>query len=103
MKGMIGRIIVSYNPALAKKVSPIIVVDQDKLNEDLKYTGYNLIVTSELDMDPLQVYQTYHSLWKIEKSFRITQSYLDTLYLSEKEETALKKLISGQSQDNLFG
>lgn len=70
-----------------KKVSPIIEVDQDKLNEDLTYAGYNLMVTSELDMDPLQVYQTYHSLWKIEESFRITKSYLDArpVYVQKKE------------------
>lgn len=70
-----------------KKVSPIIKVDQDKLEEDLKYAGYNLMVTSELDMDPLQVYQTYHSLWKIEESFRITKSYLDArpVYVQKKE------------------
>lgn len=32
------------------------------INEDLKYAGYNLLVTSELDMDSLQVYRTYHNL-----------------------------------------
>lgn len=70
-----------------KKVRPIIEIDQDKLNEDLEYAGYNLMVTSELDMDPLQVYQTYHSLWKIEESFRITKSYLDArpVYVQKKE------------------
>ena len=49
--------------------------------------GYNLMVTSELDMDPLQVYQTYHNLWKIEESFRITKSYLDArpVYMQKKE------------------
>ena len=69
-----------------KEIQPIIEIDQDKLNEDLKYAGYNLMVTSELDMDPLQVYQTYHSLWKIEESFRITKSYLDArpVYVQKK-------------------
>ena len=45
------------------------------------------MVTSELDMEPLQVYQTYHSLWKIEESFRITKSYLDArpVYVQKKE------------------
>ena len=72
---------------MEKKISPMIEVDQDKLKEDLKYAGYNLMVTSELDMDPLQVYQTYHSLWKIEESFRITKSYLDArpVYVQKKE------------------
>ena len=70
-----------------KKITPVIEIDQEKLNEDLKYAGYNLMVTSELDMDPLQVYQTYHNLWKIEESFRITKSYLDArpVYVRKKE------------------
>ena len=38
-----------------KKIKPVIEIDQKKLNEDLKYAGYNLMVTSELDMEPLQV------------------------------------------------
>lgn len=70
-----------------KKIKPIIEIDHERLEEDLKYAGYNLMVTSELDMDPLQVYQTYHSLWKIEESFRITKSYLDArpVYVQKKE------------------
>jgi transposase len=70
-----------------KNVKPVMSIDQDKVNEDLKYAGYNLMVTSELDMDPLQVYNTYHNLWKIEESFRITKSYLDArpVYVQKKE------------------
>ena len=65
----------------------MIGIDKEKVNEDLKYAGYNLMVTSELDMEPLQIYQTYHSLWKIEESFRITKSYLDArpIYVHKKE------------------
>lgn len=38
-------------------------------------------------MDPLQIYHTYHGLWKIEESFRITKSYLDArpVYVQKKE------------------
>lgn len=70
-----------------KKIKPVIEIDQEKLNEDLKYAGYNLMVTSELDMEPFEVYQTYHNLWKIEESFRITKSYLDArpVYVQKKE------------------
>ena len=70
-----------------KKVKPVVELDQDKINEDLKYAGYNLMVTSELDMEPLQIYETYHSLWKIEESFRITKSFLDArpVYAQKKE------------------
>lgn len=70
-----------------KKITPVIGIDKEKVNEDLKYAGYNLMVTSELDMEPFQIYQTYHSLWKIEESFRITKSYLDArpIYVHKKE------------------
>lgn len=70
-----------------KKISPLVQIDQDKIDEDLKYAGYNLLVTSELDMDPLQIYHTYHDLWKIEESFRITKSFLDArpVYVQKKE------------------
>ena len=70
-----------------RKIKPLAEVDQAKVDEDLKYAGYNLMVTSELDMEPLQVYQTYHNLWKIEESFRITKSYLDArpVYVQKKE------------------
>jgi len=70
-----------------KKIKPLIEIDQDKIDEDLKYAGYNLLVTSELSMDPLQIYRTYHGLWKIEESFRITKSYLYArpVYVQKKE------------------
>ena len=69
------------------EIKPIVEVNKEKLEEDLKYAGYNLMVTSELDMEPLQVYRTYHSLWKIEESFRITKSFLDArpVYVQKKE------------------
>ena len=38
-------------------------------------------------MEPLQVYRTYHNLWKIEESFRITKSYLDARPVYVKKET----------------
>lgn len=70
-----------------KRIKPVVEIDKEKIEEDLKYAGYNLMVTSELDMDPLQVYRTYHSLWKIEESFRITKSYLAArpVYVHKKE------------------
>ena len=69
-----------------KNIKPIVALNQSKIDEDLKYAGYNLLVTSEVDMEPLQVYKTYHSLWKIEESFRLTKSYLDArpVYLQKK-------------------
>lgn len=70
-----------------KKIQPVTEIDQKKIDEDMKYAGYNLMVTSELNMSPDQVYNTYHNLWKIEESFRITKSYLDArpVYVQKKE------------------
>lgn len=70
-----------------RDIRPIMSVDQDKVQEDLKYAGYNLLVTSEVNMDPKQIYETYHNLWKIEESFRITKSFLDArpVYVQKKE------------------
>lgn len=70
-----------------KKIKPVAEVNRDKIEEDMKYAGYNLLVTSELDMDPLQVHSAYHNLWRIEESFRITKSCLDArpVYAQKKE------------------
>lgn len=59
----------------------------DKIEEDLKLAGYNLIVTSELDKTAHEIYDIYHGLWRIEESFRITKSYLDArpVYLQKRE------------------
>ena len=70
-----------------KKITPKSTLNQAKIDEDLRYAGYNLIVTSELKMEPNEIYKTYHNLWKIEESFRITKSYLDArpVYVQKKE------------------
>ena len=68
-------------------VTPAYTLDENAIEEDLKYAGYNLLVTSELSMNPLDVYKTYHNLWKIEECFRITKSFLDgrPVYCQKKE------------------
>lgn len=53
-------------------------LDLDKIKEDEKYDGYYVIITSEMDMPPLEVVQAYHGLWEIEHSFRITKADLAT-------------------------
>ena len=58
-------------------VKTIIDLSKSKIDEDLKYAGYYLLVASDIDMKPLQVYKTSHSLWKIKESFRLKKSYLD--------------------------
>lgn len=70
-----------------KKIKPDISLNYDKINEDMALAGYNMIVTSETDMEPDGIYRTYHGLWKIEESFRITKSFLDArpVYVQKRE------------------
>lgn len=69
-----GKIKVSMNEALIKR--------------SLELAGYNMLVTSEISMSDKDVYDAYHSLWRIEESFRIMKSQLDArpVYL-QKEDT----------------
>lgn len=39
--------------------------------------GYNMIVTSEVNMSASEIYDAYHNLWRIEESFRVMKSQLD--------------------------
>ena len=52
-------------------------INQEKVNKALSLCGYNLIISSELNMKPLDIYNVYHRLWRIEESFRILKSELD--------------------------
>ena len=64
-----------------------VTINQDKIDNDLKYAGYNLIVSSELDMSKKEIYRIYHQLWKIENTFRVMKSELDArpVYLQKRE------------------
>lgn len=68
-----------------EKLKP--VINQDKIDNDLKYAGYNLLATSELNMNKFEVYRVYHRLWKIEDTLRVLKSQLDArpVYLQNKE------------------
>lgn len=62
-------------------------LNEDKINEDLQLAGYNLLVTSEIDMPDKEIYKVYHGLWRIEESFRILKSYLQSrpVFLQKRE------------------
>lgn len=65
-----------------------VVINGDAIEKDLSLAGYNLLVTSEINMSAAEIYTAYHNLWRIEESFRIMKSQLDArpVYL-QKEET----------------
>jgi len=62
-------------------------LNQEKIDEDLAYCGYNMIVTSEINAKPEDIYKTYHNLWRIEESFRVMKTYLEArpVFLSNED------------------
>lgn len=62
-------------------------INQDKVNEDLKLAGYNLLVTSETKMRAEEICKVYHRLWRIEETFRTLKSELDArpVYLQRQD------------------
>ena len=50
----------------------------DKIKEEEKYDGYYSIVTSEKNLSDKEIRDIYKGLWKIEESFKITKSNLET-------------------------
>ena len=52
-------------------------LDQKKVDEDLAFAGYNLLVTSETGAPAVEIYKAYHNLWRIEQSFRVMKTCLE--------------------------
>ena len=63
-------------------------INEDKIKKEKELAGYNLIVTSEINIPDKELYATYHNLWRIEESFKVMKSDLDArpVYV-QKEET----------------
>lgn len=62
-------------------------INQAAIEKDLQLAGYNLLITSEINIPDQQIYETYHNLWRIEESFKIMKSDLDArpVFLQKKE------------------
>lgn len=65
-----GELINSDNIAL--------LIDKDKIEEELSLLGWYSIVTSETTMSAEYIIKTYHNLVEIEDQFRVMKSTLDT-------------------------
>ena len=63
------------------------MLDEEKINEFNCMMGYYKIVTSELNMDDLEVIDKYHGLSRIEDQFRIMKGDLNTrpIFVRTKE------------------
>jgi transposase len=56
----------------------IMQLDWVKMKKDKLYDGFYAITTSRVDLDPMEVIDNYHNLYKIEDSFRVLKSTFDT-------------------------
>lgn len=70
-------------------------LNQEKIDEDLAYCGYNMLITSEINANPEDIYKTYHNLWRIEESFRVMKTYLEArpVFLSKEDTIKVHFLI----------
>lgn len=65
-------------------------LDEEAVLRDEQFDGYYGIQTSEKDLRPLEVLSAYHTLWKIEESFRIMKSTLEVQPIFHWTETRIK-------------
>jgi len=79
---------VNFTDNKGKKAT--VSINQDAINKDLMFAGYNLIVTSEIEMIDKDIYNTYHNLWRIEESFKIMKSDLDARPVFLQKEDTIK-------------
>lgn len=66
------------------------VLDTEAMAEDEKFDGYYGIATNETDLDPKKVMDAYHSLWRIEESFKIMKSTLEVKPIFHWTEQRIK-------------
>ena len=62
-------------------------INEKAIENAKKLAGYNMIITSEIQMSASEIYAAYHNLWRIEESFRIMKSQLDArpAYMQKQE------------------
>lgn len=52
-------------------------LNTEKIKLEKEMAGYNMLVTSELNVSAEQIYSLYHNLWRIEETFRIIKTDLE--------------------------
>ncbi|WP_049769587.1 IS1634 family transposase [Desulfitobacterium hafniense] len=70
-----------------KDVKQLLRFIEEKLEQEDALDGYYAIVTSEYKESDERIIEIYRGLWKIEESFKITESDFETrpIYLSREE------------------
>ena len=79
---------ISFTDKKGEKAS--VSMNEEAIERDLKFAGYNLLVTSEISMDDRDIFDVYHNLWRIEESFKIMKSDLDARPVFLQKESTIK-------------
>lgn len=71
------------------------LLDKEKLEKFKSHFGYYQIITSEINMPPLEAIEKYHGLTRIEDQFRVMKSDLETrpVYVRTREHIEAHLLI----------
>lgn len=71
---------------ILKDAQKALFFDEEKLRKEEELDGYYAIMTSEYKESDERIVELYRGLWKIEESFRVTKSDLETrpIYLSRE-------------------
>jgi transposase len=64
-------------------------LDIEKIEKDEKYDGYYGIITNT-ELNPKQILAQYHTLWKVEETFRTLKNYLETRPIFHWTEKRIK-------------
>lgn len=67
-----------------------VILNEEAIENDRRAAGYNMLVTSEYNMDEKAIYGAYHNLWRIEESFRVMKSELDARPVYLQKENSIK-------------
>lgn len=69
---------------------PTVTLNEEAIKKDRDLAGYNMLVTSEIKMKDVEIYDAYHNLWRIEESFRVMKSELDARPVYLQKENSIK-------------
>lgn len=68
----------------------IVELNNEAIEKARRLAGYNMMVTSEIKMSDVDIYDAYHNLWRIEESFRVMKSQLDARPVYLQKENTIK-------------
>lgn len=90
MKYIIGMKLDKTTGELTEEENVKPFLNTDIIEEEEKYDGYYSIVTSELDMPDEEIIERYRGLWRIEESFKVTKSSLETRPVFVRREDSIE-------------